>query len=248
MLGLRGGRPGAHPRAGARPQQIDRTIRPIAMPLALRRHMFLMRPPAEFGGLQPFRDEAFNRPCVDEDAHGLRRLGALRVAFGDMNALHADVAAQAAPIPRGSSAPSGLEADVARDIEQSLLDEPRHHAWIGAAAGDRRRAGPERLALVEHFLAKRIVRALRQREPRVDVEARPGLADRVDIERTQFMREADDRGGGNFDREIDDESLARSLGEQRLQQIDEIFPRHGLFDESDSRARRRDGGRCRPDR
>ena len=198
MLGLRGRRPGAHPRAGARPQKIDRAIRPIVVPLAFRRQMFLMRPPAEFGGLQPFRDEAFDRPCVDEDAHRLRRLGALRVAFGDMNALDADVAREPRPFLAALRL-SGLEADVARDIEQSLLDEPRHHAWIGAAAGNRRRAGPERLALVEHFLAKRIIRALRQREPRVDVEARPGLADRVDIERTQFMREADDRGGGNFD-------------------------------------------------
>ena len=189
-----------------------------------------MRTPAEFGRLKSFRDEAFDRPCVDEDVQRLRPRGALRVAFGDVNAFHPCVSREPRPVV-ATLRLAHLEPDVARDVEQGLLDEPRHHSGIGPAAGDRSRPLAERLALVEHFGAQRIVGALRQSEARVHIEAGPRLADRIDVKRAQFMREADDRRGRNFDGEIDDEGLAGSFGEQRLQEIDEIFPRHGLLDE-----------------
>ncbi len=104
VLGLRGRRPGAHPRAGARPRQVDRGVAAEVVPVAVRRQRLLVRAPAELGGLQALRDEALDRPGVDELAARLGVARALGVALGDVDALDAERAASAAPSPRGSSA------------------------------------------------------------------------------------------------------------------------------------------------
>ena len=120
-----------------------------------------MGAPAEFGGLQAFRNEAFDRPGVREHVQRLRRLGALRVALGDVDALDAEPSASASPSPRGRLRLfDEVEAEVGGEIDQRLLDEPGHHARIGAAAGDRRGAARDCCALRrEQRLAQRIVGA-----------------------------------------------------------------------------------------
>src|ERR1700730_3357688 len=73
VLRLGGRRPGAHPGARARTQQIDRAIRPKSVALSFQRQMFFMGSPSEFGGLQSFRNKTLDRPSVDENAARFRR-------------------------------------------------------------------------------------------------------------------------------------------------------------------------------
>ena len=138
---LRAGRraPGAHAGVGAGLQQIDRAAQPGLVRAGVLRHPGLVRAPAELGRLHALRHEAFHRPGVDEDAHRLLGLGALRVALGDVDALDADLLHQARPILAALRLVVS-QAEIARDVEERLLDEPGHHAGIGAAAGHRRGA------------------------------------------------------------------------------------------------------------
>src|SRR5271156_6360070 len=81
--------PGPYPRARAGAQQIDRAIRSEGMPSCFRRHMFFMRSPAEFGGLETLRNKALDRPRIDENAARLRRRRALGIAFGEVDTFDA---------------------------------------------------------------------------------------------------------------------------------------------------------------
>src|SRR5882724_2313004 len=64
---------------------------------AIIRHPRLMRAPAEFGRLHALGNKALHRPGVDEDVHRLRLLRALGVAFGDVDALDAELVGELAP-------------------------------------------------------------------------------------------------------------------------------------------------------
>ena len=134
VLRLRRRRPRAHARIGAGLQQIDRRTAAGLVLAAVRRHPFFVRAPAELGRLQAFRDEAFDRPGVDEDVHRLWLLGALGVALGDVDALDAGLLGQPRPFLARLRLLE-LEAEIGGDVQQRLLDEPRHHAGIGATAG-----------------------------------------------------------------------------------------------------------------
>ncbi len=72
------------------------------MAAGLGRQPALVRAPTELGWLHAFAEKALDRPGVDELAQALRHAGALRVAFGDVDALHAKVARE--PRPAGLSA------------------------------------------------------------------------------------------------------------------------------------------------
>ena len=93
-----GRRPGAHARSGAGTHEVDRAIGAELVVAPFRRHLLLVRSPAEFSRLQPFRHEAFDAPGIDEGPHGLRRLGALRVPFGDVDALDAERHGEPSPV------------------------------------------------------------------------------------------------------------------------------------------------------
>src|SRR3984893_13228722 len=95
-LGRRG--PGPHPRARAGAQQIDRAIRSEGVPFGFRWHMFFMRSPADFGGLETLRDKALDRPGIDENATRLRRRRALGIAFGDVDTLDAGLLREPRPV------------------------------------------------------------------------------------------------------------------------------------------------------
>src|SRR3546814_14308201 len=58
----------------------------------------LVGAPAEFGWLQPLGDEALDRPSVPELVHRPWLTGALGIALGDVDALHAEALHEPCPI------------------------------------------------------------------------------------------------------------------------------------------------------
>ena len=160
-LPLRGWRPRAHAGVGAGLVEIDRRAAAALVEAGVGGRPFLVHAPAEFGRLHALGEKAFDRPGVDEDVARLRALGALRIALGDMHALDAQTLGEAAPV----LARFGLVRlfaevanEIALEIDQRLLDEPGHHAGIGAATGDRGRSAGVGASLREHRLAQRVVR------------------------------------------------------------------------------------------
>ena len=125
-------------------------------------------------------------------------------------------------------------AEVLGEIDQRLFDEPRHHAGIGAAAGDGRRAAGIGAALGEHGLAQRIVGARVVAARLVEIEAGPGLDDGVDVERADLAAEAHDVERGRVDREVDAEALALAGGQQPAEHLAIIVARDRQMDELDA--------------
>src|SRR3984957_18464629 len=141
ILRARGRAPRTYARIGASLEQIDRRATACLVGAAVLRHPFFMGAPAEFGRLHTLGNEAFHRPGVDEYVDRLRLLRALGVAFGDMDTLDAELVSELAPaFPALRLVKRSI--GVAGDVEQRLLDEPGHHAGIGATGGDRGRSAP----------------------------------------------------------------------------------------------------------
>src|SRR5262249_20957003 len=149
---------------------------------------------------------------------GLGITGALGVALGDVDALHADLLGEPAPLLAGRRF-GELDLQVGRDVEQRLLDEPRHHAGIGAAARDRRGATRAVAARRQHSLAQRVIRALLLRELGIVVETGPRLDHGIDVERTYFAGELHDGERRGVDRQVDAKALAAAVGQQRDQHL-----------------------------
>ena len=84
---------------------------------------------------------------------------------------------------------SKVEAELGGDVDQRLLDQPRHHPGIGAAAAHRGDAARPAPAQRQQALAQRIVRARRDRQIAVGVKSRPRLDDGVDVERVDILGE-----------------------------------------------------------
>ena len=117
------GRPCPDARIGTRLHQIDRGLTARLMRAGICRHPFFMRAPTEFCGLQAFGHETLDRPGVDEHIGRLRGVCTLRIAFGDMNTLHAETMRQGGPfIARGRL--RTLHFQITLQIKQGLLDEP----------------------------------------------------------------------------------------------------------------------------
>ena len=90
------------------------------------------------------------------------------------------------------------------DVEQRLLDEPRHHAGIGAAAAHGGDAARPPAAQIEQAFAQRIVRALRDRPVAVGIEAGPRLDHGIDVEGVDILGERHQFDRGGVDRQVDD--------------------------------------------
>jgi hypothetical protein len=82
----------------------------------------------------------------------------LRVAFGDVEALDAEALRQLAPFLAGLGLKMAV-AEIGGEIDQRLLDEPGHHAGIGAATGDGGRPAGLATARFENRFAKGVVRS-----------------------------------------------------------------------------------------
>src|SRR5215207_753407 len=122
---LRPGRraPGAHAGVGPGLEEENCGARAFFLLPRIVWHPRFVGAPAELGWLHPLGQETFHRPGVDEHVAGFGMAGALRVALGDVDALHADELGEPSPVltrPR-FLAEAGC---IASDIEQGLLDEP----------------------------------------------------------------------------------------------------------------------------
>ena len=214
MLRLRRGRPRAHPRAGARTLEVDRGVAAEVMARRARRQRLLVRAPAELGRLHALRDEAFDRPGVDELALRLGIARPLGVALGDMDALDPGALHQTPPILAGLRLHE-IELELAGDVDQRLLDHPGNHAGIGAAAAHGGDAAGAPAAQIEQALAQRIVRALGDRTVAVGVETWPRLNDGVDVEGVEILAQLHDGDRGGVDRQVHAQAAAGPRGQQR---------------------------------
>ena len=183
---LRSGRgtPGMHAGDRTGTFEPDPGLAAGILPVAIFGKPGLMGAPPEFGGLKPFGDEPLDRPRVDEDAPGARYAARLRVPLRDMHALDAQRLHQARP----AVAVGGhlrLAAGVLGQRHQRFLDEPAHHARIGATATHRCRAAGVARLLVPDRLAQRIVGPFGV-VGGAEIVARPGLHHRVDIEHAEL--------------------------------------------------------------
>ena len=129
---------------------------------------------------------------------------------------------------------SRLVAEIGGEIDQRLLDEPRHHARIGAAAGDRGRPAGIGAPLGEHRLAQRVVGARRVAARLVEIEARPRLDDGVDVERADLAAVAHDVERGGVDRQVDAEALAAAFGQQLAEHLAIVVAGDGEMEEADA--------------
>ncbi len=227
-------RPRAYAGIGAGLVEIDRRLAALFVLVAVLRHPLLVRAPAELGRLHAFGEETLDRPCIDKDVHRFRPTGALGVAFGDVDALDAGALGEPCPVFLGFWLLE-LDAEVTGDVDQRLLDEPGHHARIGAAAGHRGVAAVLARPLGgERRLAQRVIGARLRSELAVEIKAGPGLVDGVDVERAELVAQLHDRHRGSVDREIDAEALAAAGGEQRREQRAIILLGHRVMDEADA--------------
>jgi hypothetical protein len=149
-----------------------------------------------------------------------------------MDALHAGQPHQGGPALAAGW--FGLaEAEIGREVQERLFHEPGHHAGIGPAAIDRGRAAWIAAAGVEQRLAERVVGALLRPGRLVEVETRPGLHHRVDVKGADLAAEFEDGERGGVDREVDAESLAAAVRQQRHQDVAVVFPGEALLQERD---------------
>ena len=232
-LGARRRRPGAYARVGAGLVDIDRRAAAGLVEAGGRRRPLLVRAPAEFGRLHALGQESFDRPGVDEHVARLGALGALGVALGDMHAPDAEGFSQPAPFLARLRLGDRL-AEIGGEVDQRLLDEPGHHAGIGAAAGDCGRPARALASLLEHRLAQRVIGARLVAEVLRVIEARPGLDDGVDVERADLAAEAHDVERGRVDRQVDAEALARACLEALAEHLPIIVPGEAELHELDA--------------
>ena len=209
-------RPHACRRAGLR--QVNGRVATEVMLAAVRRHRLFVRSPAEFRRLQPFGAKALDRPGIDEHGARLRIARALGVALGDVDAFDAGAMHQPRPLVARLGLLEG-QAELGGDVKQRLLDEPRHHAGIGAAAahgGDAARPPPPQ---VQQAFPQRVIRSLRDRQIAVGVEPGPRLDHGVDVEGVNVLRERHQLDRGGIDRKIDDHAAPRPRDEERSEQV-----------------------------
>ncbi len=195
------------------------------------RHPLLMRAPAQFGRLQALGDEAFHRPGIEEDVRRLRVHRPLGVALGDVDALDPDLPEQRRPF-LACLWIGHVEVHVAGDVERCLLDEERDHARVGTTTGDGGRAAWISGLGFEREIAERVVRALARTLGLVEIEAEPGLVDRVDVECAEFAAEFHDVDRAGVDRKVDAEALSLAHGQERGEEFAVILLGHMLPDQA----------------
>ena len=209
ILRARGRAPRPHAGVGPGLQQIGAGPGADRLQAAVVGQPFLVGAPAEFRRLHAFGEEALDTPRVDEGIHRLGMSRPLGVALGDVNPLHAQVAHHPGPARLIAGSRRGRRAaQVAGEIHERLLDEPRHHAGIGPAAGHGRRAPRMPGLLLADRGPQSVVGAGLRPGAAIEIEARPGLDHGVDIERSEFAAEPHDVERRGIDREVHAEALA----------------------------------------
>lgn len=183
--------PRADLRRGARLGEEDARRGGVVVPVGVGGHPPFVCSPAQLGRLQALGQEAVHRPGVDEGADGPGRARVLRIPLGDVDARDTHLAHERGPL-RTRRRHGVRDADGVGDVEQRLLDEPGHHAGVGAARGHRRSAAGPGSTLRQKRLAQCVIRALRHREPRIVVQSGPRLDHRVDVQRPPLAGQSHD--------------------------------------------------------
>src|SRR3954454_12130012 len=196
MSGLRG--PGTNAGARSRLHEIDRRQAAEVVTLAVPREILLVRAPAHLARLTALTDKPVDGPGVDELTGLLGNLGDLVVTLGDVHHLDAELTGEITPFAARCWIDSG-QADVSGDVEHRDLGEVRHQARVRTM-----RDHSGRCALVsgtqrQSFLTQRVVRAARGRHRWIGVTARPRLDAGVEIHRTTFPGQREEREPGILD-------------------------------------------------
>ena len=224
-------RPRTHAHRRARARQVDRRPAAEFVLLAVARKMFFVRAPAEFARLRALADETVDRPCVDELEPALARIGDLRIALRAMDRLDRELHRKTRPV-FALLRLGGALADVARKVDQRLLDPVRNQPGIGAVRRDHRRR-PARILLAQpqHFFAQTVVGAPRCRHAGVVVAAEPGLDAGVEIHDAALAAERDQIDARHLDRQVEQEI---AMLEQRLEHGLVVLARQRLDVELDA--------------
>gem|GEM_PF-3602427 len=111
----------------------------------------------------------------------------MSIAFGDVDTPDAGFFHQFRPAVAIIGCRFGeIELQFSRKIDERFLDEPRDHARIGAAAGNRGRATGILALFSAHRFAQRIIGARGIVSFFIEIEAEPGFHHGVDIKRAML--------------------------------------------------------------
>ncbi len=158
---------------------------------------------------------------------------ALSVALGDVDTLDAGLLGQTRPFVACLRLLE-FQAGVGGNIQQRALDEPRHHARVGATAGYGCGTTRALAACGKNRLAQRVIRSRLRTKLLVEVEALPGLDHGVDVERADLAAELHNVERGGVDRHVHAKALAAARGQQRGQQVAIVVLGDRLMDEADA--------------
>src|SRR5208283_2409777 len=110
----------------------------------------------------------------------------------------------------------GVDTGVPGDVEQRLLDEVRHQAWIGAMGQHGRRSARCAIAQSERLQAHDVIAARLDVELRVDVAAGPGFYAGVEVQRAALARQLYQRDARHVDGQIQQKIAGSQQRQQRL--------------------------------
>eukprot|EP01139_Manchomonas_bermudensis_P015061 Amastigsp_a509405_127.p2 type:complete len:372 gc:universal Amastigsp_a509405_127:375-1490(+) len=227
VVGPRGRGPRADLGLDARAHQIDGGAAAELVRAALRRKASLVGAPPELGRLDALGRKAVDRPGVDELAGLLGHGGRLRVALGNVDRFDAEARGKGGPL-LARRRRRDIELEIGRNVEQRHLDKVRDEPGVGPVRDHGGRAARTQLADRKRSLALRVVRALRDREPRVRVPASPRLHNSVDVEQLALAAVLEERSRRHVHGDIDQKIAGRG---HRVQDLAIVCRLEGLDEE-----------------
>lgn len=127
----------------------------------------------------------------------------LGISLSDVDTLDSKVHHELGPFLLVPGFLRKVEIGVLGQVEESLLDEPADHAWVGSAAGNCSCFVVVLADIMEESLPESVVASLLKTKVFIGVVSFPLLLDSVDIEDSLLLAVLHDlRGGGSY-REVD---------------------------------------------
>ena len=194
-------RPAAH--LGRQPGtvQINSGIATVAVAHGIGRPMAFMAAPAQLGRLQTFADEAIHRPGVDKLLRLPVPAGGLAVTLGNVNSAYRQTLRQRGPV-FGLAGLHCAQAGVVRHVEQGLLHQAGHQAWVGPLRQHGGGAMGCGAAKGQGLFAQAVVGALRGRQEAIGIGASPGLDAGVQVQRATLAAQGHQRQAADTDRQV----------------------------------------------
>ena len=132
--------PASHFYVYASSNQVNRSLASLWKGTRIFWHPFLMSAPPELRVHEvAFTNQPTNRPSVPKLVSRLQLVAPLGVPLSDVHSLNAQVLHQKCPLGFGLWLLLHRISCVLGDIDQSLLDQPADHSWIGSASRNGRR-------------------------------------------------------------------------------------------------------------